>query len=158
MGRASQPSATNRPGQVTATEVVHPQVAQFLEHVTAWATDQPHISAVLLVGSYARGTARDDSDIDLILIADMPDVYTSNTGWVTEFGSPERLAAEDWGKVTSIRVWYQGGPEVEFGIAGSDWGGDPEDRGDAQVVKSGYRILYDATGALGHHLEVLSSG
>lgn len=35
-----------------------------LEHLTAWTVTQKAIIAVLLVGSYAPGTARDDSDVD----------------------------------------------------------------------------------------------
>jgi len=151
-------SIANEPSPVTRSEALPTEVDRFLARVTAWATDQPLITAILLVGSYARGAARQDSDIDLILLADSPETYTSNTEWATTFGTPDRMAEEDWGKVTSLRVWYRGGPEVEFGVADTDWGADPSDRGDAQVVGSGYRILYDATGALDLRLQRLCIG
>lgn len=39
-------------------------VNEFLSAVVAWATEEPDIKGLALVGSHARGTARIDSDID----------------------------------------------------------------------------------------------
>jgi predicted nucleotidyltransferase len=52
-----------------------------LRVVLAWATAQPKIRAVALVGSHARGTAGPDSDIDLMLLATDPE-----TGLKQRFG------------------------------------------------------------------------
>jgi predicted nucleotidyltransferase len=38
----------------------------FLEKVKKWADTQRDIKAILLAGSYARGQAHDESDIDLV--------------------------------------------------------------------------------------------
>jgi predicted nucleotidyltransferase len=43
-------------------------VSDFLDRVTAWATHQPTIAGVALVGSYARGEARPNSDLSRILM------------------------------------------------------------------------------------------
>jgi uncharacterized protein len=43
-------------------------VSDFLDRVTAWATHQPTIAGVALVGSYARGEARPNSDLSRILV------------------------------------------------------------------------------------------
>jgi predicted nucleotidyltransferase len=46
------------------------QVEQFLNEFTCWALTQGDIQGVALVGSYARGTATETSDVDLVLLAD----------------------------------------------------------------------------------------
>ena len=40
-------------------------IHDFLDVFLAWASAQPDVQGIALVGSYARGTAGDDSDIDL---------------------------------------------------------------------------------------------
>jgi hypothetical protein len=60
---------------------------------------------------------------------------------------------EDWGKVQSVRVFYPGGPEVEFGIASLDWGSDPSDKVTAQVIR-GAKILYTRDARLRSRLEL----
>jgi predicted nucleotidyltransferase len=124
----------------------------FLNKVVEWAQLQPEVAAVALVGSHTRGTAREDSDIDLVLLTKMPRTFLMNTDWLLTFGEPIRQETEDWGKVTSIRVCYAEGYEVEFGVAGMDWASDPSDEGDARVVKDGIRILYERAGALSNRL------
>jgi predicted nucleotidyltransferase len=124
----------------------------FLSKVIEWARHQPGVAAVALVGSHARGTAREDSDIDLVLLTKTPRTFLTNTNWLLEFGEPIRQETEDWGKVTSIRVWYAEGHEVEFGIAGMGWASDPSDEGDARVIKNGIRILYERAGVLSTRL------
>jgi predicted nucleotidyltransferase len=58
-----------------------------LRVVLAWATAQPKIRAVALVGSHARGTAGPASDIDLVLLTTPPDSFRADTTW----GRPNRL-------------------------------------------------------------------
>ena len=76
------------------------------------------MQAIALVGSYARGAARDDSDIDLVILMDQPQNYLKNLKWIKHFGIVEKQQTEDYGKLTSIRVWYQNSAvaEVEYGI------------------------------------------
>ncbi len=123
-------------------------ITSFLSAVVDWARSEPGLAAVALVGSHARGTGRDDSDIDLMLLCESPESYLGNQSWVERFGRPLRQAIEEWGKVTSVRVWYADGRDVEYGLAGMDWAADPADEGDARVVAEGIRILYEREGEL----------
>ena len=59
--------------------------------------------------------------------------------FITLLGQP----TEDWGEVTSVRVWYLGGPEVEYGIASPDWTAPPLDPGARSVLQAGRIVLYD---------------
>ncbi len=119
------------------------QVDDFLRRVTAWAQGCPDVLAVALLGSYARGRARPDSDLDLVLVCSEPEHYLTDARWVLEFGKVRGLRREDYGKVTSLRVWYGNGLEVEYGIAGEDWADAPLDEGTRQVIADGMLVLYE---------------
>jgi hypothetical protein len=125
------------------------KVDQFLSSFAEWAQGQPDVEAVALVGSWARGTARPDSDVDLVIVAADPGVYLGDEAWLRRFGTPSSIADEDWGLVQSRRVIYANGLEVEFGLTTRAWlATDPTDAGSAQVVTDGACVLSDRTGAL----------
>ena len=127
-------------------------ITPFLSAVTDWAGGEPGIVAVALVGSFARGTAGPDSDIDLVVLCQSPLAYLADRRWIERSGTPVRQSVEEWGKVTSLRVWYADGAEVEYGLAPRDWAADPTDEGDAGVVADGIRVLFERDGMLSHRL------
>jgi predicted nucleotidyltransferase len=49
--------------------------APIIDAIVIWATAEPTIKALALVGSHARGTARADSDIDLVLLTTHPRAF-----------------------------------------------------------------------------------
>ncbi len=128
------------------------QVDDFLQRFTRWASSEAGILAAALVGSYARGQGRPDSDVDLVLICASPQYYLASPRWVLEFGDVAGRRFEDYGKLTSLRVWYGNGLEVEYGIAGKDWAALPLDEGTRQVIADGMVILYERDGLLSRHL------
>ena len=115
----------------------------FLDKLRNWAELQTDIYAILLVGSHARGDAKPDSDVDLVIICNEPSDYLKQVEWIREFGKPSRKVFEDWGIVTSVRVWYEDGLEVEFGITTEDWVKEPLDEGTKRTINDGYQILVD---------------
>lgn len=98
-------------------------IGEFLEQVKSWGSKEVDISAVILVGSHARGEARSDSDVDLVIIADSPENFLLDQSWIANFGNPVKTIHEDWGLVQSLRAWYDSGLEVEFGFTsrGHGW-------------------------------------
>jgi predicted nucleotidyltransferase len=123
-------------------------VERFLRSVVAWAAQRTDVRAVILVGSYARGEATADSDIDLMLLVDHPPAFTADHRWAETLGPVRQAQTEAWGKVTSLRVWYSKGLEVEFGITAPDWSRPPLDAGTARVLRDGYQALFDPRGLL----------
>lgn len=91
-------------------------IRSFLNAFVAWASAHGDVQAITLVGSYARGEARDDSDIDLVILTDQPQTYLEDLKWIDRFGTVENRQIEDYGKLTSIRTFYQNGYEVEYGL------------------------------------------
>jgi predicted nucleotidyltransferase len=116
-----------------------------IKRVTAWVSLRADVSALLLVGSHARGEARPDSDVDFVVLSTAPLVLASDHAWVSAFGIVRQVSVEDWGKLTAVGVWYEDGPEVEFGIAGLDW---PTADGTAAVLAGGFRVLLGRDGLM----------
>ena len=120
------------------------KVNAFMRTVTNWAEAQPDILALALAGSYARGSGREGSDIDLIMIASNPMKYIlEDCTWVNLFGIVEKFRSEDYGRVISLRVHYDEGLEVEFGITDESWADTPLDLGTEQVISDGVRVLFE---------------
>ncbi len=117
-------------------------INEFLSIVTQWAQRNIDISALILVGSHARGEARPDSDIDLVIITSKPKTFIE-IPFMSEFGEVMRFELEDWGLVTSLRTWYANSLEVEFGITTPLWIQKPLDYGTQRVLSDGYQVLVD---------------
>jgi len=83
------------------------QISGFEARVRAWAASRPDLLGVTLAGSHARGAARADSDIDLVILTVQPTAYLQDTSWARRFGEVSRLRVEDWGAVTSQQVLYE---------------------------------------------------
>jgi predicted nucleotidyltransferase len=98
---------------------------------------------VLLVGSYSRNAARADSDVDLVILANEPARYLDSISFAVNFGRITKWQKEDWGKVTSMRVWYEEGLEVEYGFALPSWAAEPLDEGTKRVLDNGALVIFE---------------
>jgi predicted nucleotidyltransferase len=127
------------------------RVEEFLKEFSDWTFAQDDIKAVALIGSYARHTATETSDVDLVIITTRPREYLQDQRWTRQFGTVEKQQIEDYGLLTSLRVWYMDGPEVEYGITDEKWSALPLDRGTRQVIKDGIRIIFERETILSRH-------
>ena len=118
-------------------------ITAFLSEFTNWASAQPDISGVALVGSYARGAARQDSDIDLMILTTDVERYFQGKAWASLFGQIERIEEEDWGAAETLRVFYEDGGETEFNFSAPAWARIPVDSGTYRVISDGMQILFD---------------
>jgi predicted nucleotidyltransferase len=128
------------------------KVTQFLVEFTRWASTQADILALALVGSHARDAATETSDVDLVLITADPNRYLNNTDWVQHFGTVEKQQVEDYGLLTSLRVWYRERLEIEYGLTDERWAALPLDEGTRRVMAGGMRILFEREAILSRHL------
>lgn len=126
-------------------------IRDFLNALVVWASDQSDVQAIALVGSYARGAAREDSDIDLVILTNQPAKYLDDIQWTERFGSLDKYQTEDYGKLISFRVWYLNGPEVEYGITTPDWAATPLDPGTREVILGGMIVLFEREILLSRH-------
>lgn len=116
--------------------------------VAEWAKLEDRIAAAAICGSHARGTATAESDIDVCLICSQPERLLGDLSWVAQFGNGRIGPREDYGLTQSVRVHYEHGLEVEFGIAGTKWMELPLDPGTARVFRDGLKVLFDPDGQL----------
>lgn len=124
-------------------------VKQFIAEFIKWAESQKEILGVLLVGSYARNSAKPESDIDLVIITDQPEIYLEDERWIKGFGEVKEITKEDYKMVQVRRVFYSNGLEVEYGITTKEWAKiNPVDSGTEKVISDGAKILLDKNGIL----------
>ena len=134
-------------------------ISTFLEALSHWARSQADIEAVALVGSYARDEASEGSDVDLVILTSNVDKYLRDRSWVAVFGEATECREEDYGRVRSVRVFYESGLEVEYGLTTPDWAEAPIDAGTLRVVTEGMEVVYDPQGIIGGmEREIGSSG
>jgi len=132
---------------------VTPEIArQLIEIVTDWARHAEDVRAVALVGSWARGEARADSDLDLVVLAIEPQAYQGERLPLPElagFRVAERRQVR-YGVVTSQVLTLEPPAEMELTFADLTWARtDPVDLGTASVVRGGFKVLIDKDGLLG---------
>ena len=124
------------------------KVNTFLSKFVSWASKQDFILGVSLVGSYARGTARPDSDVDLVILSNQPTKLLTDNQWLSNFGEIVSNKHGDYGLVQSKHILYKDGLKVEYGITTLEWTKTkPLDSETYRVVTDGMRILYDPENA-----------
>lgn len=132
-----------------------------LVDVIQWTRQRSDIRAALLIGSYARGSARSDSDVDILVLTEQPSAYRDTTAWANDFNwSVWRAPMAHWrdadyGPVWSRHFVLQDGSDIEFGFGHPNWAQtEPVDEGTRDVVRNGARIMYDPDGLLKQLLDV----
>lgn len=115
----------------------------FFNKIKEYARNTSHIESIIIVGSYARGTNKENSDLDIIVITSNKSGMIVNQDFTQEFGEVYKQQTEYYGACTSIRVWYKDGKEVEFGIVEPSWSSMPLDTGTYQVLSDGYKVIID---------------
>ena len=131
-------------------------VGRFLASLVAFAEARDDVRAVALVGSRARGVARPDSDVDVVMLSTEPETYIDGDDWI-RFPGATLLATRRWGALTERLLVLGNGIEVDFGVACPSWAStEPLDPGTAQVARDGLVVLHDRDGLLARLLAATS--
>lgn len=123
-------------------------IDNILPSIVGWARSKAEIFGLALVGSQARGTARRDSDIDLVVLVREPEQFRSDTHWLGEIDWTGRQITSwhdaQYGLAWSRHVELQSQYKIEFTFCPSFWAAtNPIDPGTMKVVSNGCRILLD---------------
>jgi predicted nucleotidyltransferase len=120
------------------------EVAQFLALTRDWAGQRPDVEAVGLAGSWARGDARMNSDVDLVVLCSNPEPYLEDLYWAEELDYLTFILSREWGPLTEMRFQRPTGLEIEFGFAPPSWAStNPIDEGTLNVVLDGFSAIHD---------------
>ncbi|WP_100407669.1 nucleotidyltransferase domain-containing protein [Bacillus solitudinis] len=112
-----------------------------LENFKEWSEQQTHIKGVAVVGSFARGDFHSNSDVDLTIISSNKDLTLDIIKNEFNFDNIESSTLEEWGILTSLRIFYGNGLEVEYGVVTDQWVKEPLDEGTKNVVKNGFKVV-----------------
>jgi uncharacterized protein len=128
--------------------------------IVSWAGRQSDILGLAVAGSWARGTARSDSDVDLILLVREPEDFRGQD-WLGEIAWREGRVTQwhdaNYGVVWSRHLQLSDSREIEFTFCRPSWAdADPVDAGTAEVVSGGCRVLLDKSGLFEKLLSVVS--
>lgn len=126
------------------------EVTDVLRRAIEWSSSHADARGLALVGSEARGDARPDSDVDLVLLTEEVRSYVESDDWISEMlGRITSVETCPRGTLTERRLTLPSGLEVEVGITRCSWAStSPVDPGTRQVVRGGISVLYDPDGLL----------
>jgi hypothetical protein len=126
-----------------------------LSAIADWGLGREDIRAMALIGSWARGSPYQDSDIDMLLLSDRADEYRRRREWLTEIdleGAGYRIVSIDdasYGVVWSRHIDLLPAAKAELTFAPCSWARkDPLDAGTRSVVRDAFRIIFDKDGVL----------
>ncbi len=116
---------------------------QFLSTLDQWLNSEPRIDSAAIVGSYARQTAHPESDVDIAILTDSWQDFTTDLSWLEAlFPSARETRVETWGPVKAVRFWLDE-LEIELNFSPLFWANVPVDPGTANVVAGGMTIMKD---------------
>jgi uncharacterized protein len=120
--------------------------------VCRWAASRTDIVAVGVVGSWARGTQRPDSDVDIVVLTADTAAYLDSDDWIENAFDTTLpvIRRAEWGVLTERRLLLPSGLDLEMGFVEPSWAKtDPIDPGTREVVRDGGLVaVYDPDGML----------
>lgn len=131
------------------------RVSDLIEIVRAMVDSRADLWALAVCGSWARGDARPDSDLDLVIVADEPAIWRRDQDWIETLAYGEAGCAyrghrfEHYGAVWSAHVDLYPYAELELTFAALSWADvEPVDPGTRAVVAGGFKVVVDKAGLL----------
>lgn len=124
-------------------------VSTILHIIQSWAEQRKDIIGLALIGSHARGEARRDSDLDLVILTDKTDLFHSSSNWLQEIkwqqvgASVKSTEDANYGVVWSRHVMLSTGLEIEFCFAPLWWITNPVESKSLEILNKGNKILLD---------------
>ena len=131
---------------------------EFLAKLDCWGREEPRLTGVAIVGSYARQNARPESDIDITLLCQQVEDFSQQQDWLSRyFPTATNVREETWGPVHTVRFWLDQ-LEIELNFSPLFWANVPVDPGTANVVAGGMTIVKDDSGALQLLINAVADG
>lgn len=115
--------------------------SKFIKEFEHYVKRCDEVICALLIGSYAREEANDDSDVDILMIVADTQKCRNKKELFQHFGKIATIV-EETKTITDIkRVYYATGLEVEFGYISNEHIKGKVSNELLEIVKDGYKIL-----------------
>jgi hypothetical protein len=110
-----------------------------------WALQQDDIVAAAVFGSWARRTARMDSDFDVVVHTTHPGQYVADDGWIAAVVGQDAsiVRTQEWGPSRSGVSAFHLASKSSSAWSRSWAATDPVDPGTARVMRDGFEPLVD---------------
>jgi predicted nucleotidyltransferase len=79
-------------------------VRKLIERLSKWSQDSPGVCGLAIVGSYARGTAKADSDLDVVVLCEEPESLINERSWLGKLGRCESVDVEIRHRYLNLRL------------------------------------------------------
>ncbi len=126
------------------------QAEKLIELTEGLVESTDDLRALGVGGSWSRGNPRPDSDLDLIIIAQNPNMWRRHQHWVRElpfkrFGfSYYDHHTATYGVVWSAHIELKPDAKLELALASKSWTSlDPIDPGTRHVLTDAFKIIVD---------------
>jgi hypothetical protein len=129
--------------------------------IALWVNARSDLKALGLTGSWSRGSARANSDLDLLILADAPEQYRSDQRWLYHIALPEPFRIMSYwgtryGAAWSCHAMLEPAAKLELTFAAIGWAStDPIDAGTRRVVSDGFHVIVDKGGRLHRVVEAV---
>jgi predicted nucleotidyltransferase len=153
--RANNQHASGDAGDQLGSHMDAVAAHRLINFIASVVGQRSDLRGAAVCGSWARGSARPESDLDILLIARQPEQLRRNQEWICELRfSDAGLRYVDhttatYGVVWSAHVNLEPEAQLELCIASEAWASvSPIDAGTLQVITGGFKIVVDKDGLL----------
>lgn len=123
---------------------------EIINRILELCAAREEIRAIIVIGSQARKNKKADeySDLDLIVVCDVPEKLLYKDEWLNHLGKREYSFVEDTiANQKERRVLFEGSLDVDFIVLSTEFFRFAlENHLQDDIMKRGYRILYDDAG------------
>lgn len=123
-------------------------ITRLLNELVQTLSHQNIVRGIILVGSYARGDNRDNSDVNVIILADDPQEFFKKIEFFKHFGNIFSVENSRKG-ILSFKIACHEDTEIQLSIVPCIWAqAEPIDPETLKVILNGVSILWDPRGQL----------
>ena len=128
-----------------------PETAEILTTIfSRWVQHSAGLRGLAVIGSWARGDPRPESDLDLLIVAADPEHYRLGLSWTGTIGLAAAgftIVAQEtaqYGAVFSYHFKLSPKADVELSFAARSWAAtNPIDTGTLRVARAGLAVIVD---------------
>ena len=119
-------------------------VKKLLSDLVIWAQSREDVEGMVMVGSYARGTAGMASDVDIVILTPEFERLAEDVLWVLKLRPGSKLIrAKAWGPLLERRFRLPSDLQLELGLVSPSWADVPLDPGTLGVLADRHQVIYE---------------